>query len=230
MEIGSTQWEDLIIDGAIALGIEVNRQHARQFAIHGIELIKWNKKINLTTITDPQEIALKHFLDSIAPVRWIPPSSSLLDIGSGGGFPGIPLKVFIPSLSVTLIDGSRKKISFLKHIIRILQLEGIDARQIRAEQMVKDANFAPAFDVIVGRALSSLVSFVRMAVLLLAEEGLIIAFKGEVDQKEIDTLRSNMLDKIHSATFDQKQYSLALEIYKLPFIHSKRSMLILRKS
>lgn len=230
MEIGSTQWEDLIIEGAIALGIEVDRQHARQFAIHGIELIKWNKKINLTTITDPQEVALKHFLDSIAPVRWIPPSSSLLDIGSGGGFPGIPLKVFIPSLSVTLIDGSRRKISFLKHIIRTLQLEGIDARQIRAEQMVKDANFAPAFDVIVSRALSSLVSFVRMAALLLAEEGIMIAFKGEVDQKEIDALRSNMLDKIHCATFDHKQYSLALEIYKLPFIQSKRSMLILRKS
>lgn len=230
MEVGSTQWEDLIIDGAKELGIEVARQHARQFAIHGIELIKWNKKINLTTITDPQEIARKHFLDSIAPVRWIPPSSSLLDIGSGGGFPGIPLKVVIPSLSVTLIDGSRKKISFLKHIIRTLQLEGIDARQIRAEELVKDANFAPAFDVIIGRAISSLESFVRMASLLLAEEGIIIAFKGEVDQKEVDALRLNMLDKVDSVTFDQSQYSLALEIYKLPSIQSKRSMLILRKS
>jgi 16S rRNA (guanine527-N7)-methyltransferase len=131
---------------------------------------------------------------------------------------------------VTLIDGSRKKISFLKHIIRTLQLEGIDARQIRAEQMVKDANFRPAYDVIVGRALSSLVSFVRMATRLLAKEGLIIAFKGEVDQKEIDALRSSLSEKVHCATFDLKKYSLALEIYKLPFIESKRSMLILRKS
>ncbi|UCE51197.1 MAG: 16S rRNA (guanine(527)-N(7))-methyltransferase RsmG [Desulfobacterales bacterium] len=230
MEVGSTQWEDLIIDGAKELGIEVDRQHAHQFAIHGIELIKWNKKINLTTITDPQEVALKHFLDSIAPVRWIPPSSSLLDIGSGGGFPGIPLKVVIPSLSVTLIDGSRKKISFLKHIIRILRLKDIDARQIRAEELVKDANFAPVFDVIVGRAISSLESLVRMASLLLAEEGIIIAFKGDVDQKEVNALRLNTLDKVDSATFDHTQYSLALEIYKLPFIQSKRSMLILRQS
>jgi hypothetical protein len=73
-------------------------------------------------------------------------------------------------------------------------------------------------------------SFVRMASLLLAEEGIIIVFKGDVDQKELDALRLNMLDKVDSATIDQTQYSLALEIYKLPFIQSKRSMLILRKS
>jgi len=68
----------------------------RQFSLHARDLLKWNQKINLTAITDPDEIALKHFLDSLAPTRWIPPSATLLDIGSGGGFPGIPLKGINP--------------------------------------------------------------------------------------------------------------------------------------
>ena len=230
MEIGSPDWENLIIDGARAFQTRVDHQMARQFSLHARELIKWNRKINLTAITDPGEIALKHFLDSIAPARWIPPSSSLLDIGSGGGFPGIPLKVLIPSLSVTLIDGSRKKISFLKHSIRTLQLKNIDARQIRAEELTKDADVTARFDVIIGRALSSLAAFVRVALPLLADRGIIIALKGEMDQQKVAELQSTVFEKITPSTAEPYPYALTLENYHLPVIQSKRSMLIIRKT
>lgn len=230
MEIGSPDWENLIIDGARTFQTRVNHQMARQFSLHARELLKWNQKINLTAITAPGEIALKHFLDSIAPARWIPPSSSLLDIGSGGGFPGIPLKVLIPSLAVTLIDGSRKKISFLKHTIRTLQLENTDARQIRAEQLAKDANVALHFDVIISRALSSLAAFVRLALPLMADRGIIIALKGEMDQQEVDELQSTVFEKIPPSTGEPYAYTLTLENYRLPVIQLKRSMLIIRKT
>ena len=111
MQIGSTEWEDVIIKGAKIFDLQIGAKEAGQFSTHAGELIKWNSKINLTAITDPLEVAVKHFLDSLAPARIIPAGSSILDMGSGGGFPGIPLKVVLPSVSVSLVDSSRKKIS-----------------------------------------------------------------------------------------------------------------------
>ena len=104
----------------------------------------------------------------------------MLDIGSGGGFPGIPLKVLRPKLSVTLIDASRKKVSFLKHVIRTLKLDNIDAFHIRAEDLAAHPSYLNRFDVIISRALSSLEHFVRLAVPLLAKWGIIIAMRGKV--------------------------------------------------
>jgi 16S rRNA (guanine527-N7)-methyltransferase len=230
MEIGSPDWENLIIEGARAFQTRVDRYMARQFGLHARELIKWNQKINLTAITDPGEIALKHFLDSVAPARWIPPSSSLLDIGSGGGFPGIPLKVLIPSIAVTLIDGSRKKISFLKHSIRTLGLKNIDARQVRAEEMAEDADAASRFDVIISRALSSLAAFVKLALPLLADRGMIIALKGEIAQQNVAELQSTVLEKLPASTGEPAAFALTLENYHLPVVQLKRSMLIIRKT
>ena len=152
MQIGSKKWQNLIYEGAKNLDIQIDKRKIEKFAIHALELMKWNQKTNLTAITDPFEVAIKHFLDSIVPVKIIPSNASLLDIGSGGGFPGIPLKIILPSLSVTLIDASRKKVSFLKHIIRILELKNIDALHIRAEEFANEPGVAKKFDVIISRA------------------------------------------------------------------------------
>ena len=138
MEIGSKEWSRLIIEGAGAFGIDLKHHHTDQYAIHARDLVQWTKKINITSITDPFEIAVKHFLDSIAPAPLIPPGAALLDVGSGGGFPGIPLKVLIPSLTVTLVDASRKKVSFLKHVIRTLALDNINAIHYRAEDLAAE--------------------------------------------------------------------------------------------
>ena len=171
----------------------------RLFSTHAIELIKWTQKINITTITDPIEVASNHFLDSLVPAQFIPPEAAVLDIGSGGGFPGIPLKVLLPELSVTLIDASRKKVSFLKHVIRTLKLDNIEALHIRAEDLANHPSYINRFDVIISRALSSLDFFVRLALPLLADGGVIIALKGEVDQTELDDLHCNVLEKMNAA-------------------------------
>jgi len=111
---------------------------------------------------------------------------SLLDIGSGGGFPGIVLKILKPEISVTLIDSSRKKVNFLSHVIRLLELENITAHHFRAQDMDKTEKF----DVIICRALSSLKEFVSMALPLISQGGIIIAMKGNPDESEMDALRS----------------------------------------
>jgi len=229
MKIGSPQWAALIIEGANEFGLDLDQEQASQFAVHARELIKWNKKFNLTTITNPREVALKHYLDSLAPASWIPQFASLLDIGSGGGFPGIPLKIVHPSITLTLIDGSRKKINFLKHSIRMLDLEGCAACQKRAEELITNTESASGFDVIISRALASLESFVRMALPLLAKNGTIIALKGKGDQKEIDALASDVVNKIQPEAGDQTRYTLTQHSYDLPFIQAERSIIIIKK-
>ena len=183
MHIGSAEWEDIIISGAKLFDVQVGSEEAGQFSIHAGELIKWNSKINLTAITDPLEVAVKHFLDSLAPARIIPAGSSMLDIGSGGGFPGIPLKVILPSLSVTLLDSSRKKISFLKHVLRTLGLKGINACQARVENLSENKEL---FDVVICRAFSSLDKFIESALPVLAENGIMIALKGRLSNNDIE--------------------------------------------
>ncbi len=219
MEIGSREWQRFIIDGARKLGIELDERVSASFSIYASELLNWNRKINLTAVTDPREIAIKHFLDSLAPAGCIPDRGRLLDIGSGGGFPGIPLKIFKPSISALLIDGVRKKINFLKHVLRALGLENIEARQMRTETLLKDPEYATSFDIIISRALSDLLTFVKSALPLLAEHGTIIAMKGEIDTKELDAVRANALGD---------QYSLEIEKYRLPSIDSQRSLVILK--
>jgi 16S rRNA (guanine527-N7)-methyltransferase len=205
MKIGSKEWQRIIIDGARKLGIVIDECHTALFSTHAAELINWNRKINLTAITNPREIAIKHFLDSLAPAGCIPDGARLLDIGSGAGFAGIPLKILKPSISVLLIDAVLKKINFLKYVLRILGLENIEARQIRTENLLNGTGQAASFDVVISRAL--------------AKQGTIIAMKGKVDAKELDAVRAD-------APGDQ--YSLEVERYKLPSIQAPRSLVIIK--
>jgi 16S rRNA (guanine527-N7)-methyltransferase len=227
VKIGSSDWFKLIVNGAKQFGIQVDQSQLDQFAAHAIELVIWNQKINLTTITDPFEIAVKHVLDSLAPAGLVPPGAALLDIGSGGGFPGIPLKIFLPSLAVTLIDASRKKVNFLKHVIRTLKLEKIEARHIRAEDLARDPIQLNTHDVIISRAFSALARFVNLSKPLLNKTGIIIALKAEIDQSELDDLKCRRSDGLVIAQIDNDRYSLDLKNYVLPFVEAKRTIITL---
>ena len=228
MQIGSKKWKNLIDNGAKELDVKIDQVKKDQFVIHALELVKWNQKINLTAITDPFEIAVKHFLDSIAPAPVIPPDASLLDIGSGGGFPGIPLKVLMPSLSVTLIDASRKKVNFLKHVIRTLKLENIEALDVRAEDLARDRTFANNFDVIISRALSSMDTFVLMALPLLSKDGIIIVMKGKTSKEEIESEYSLIKKMSGISEGNENNITLNSIKYTLPYLHSERSVLIFK--
>lgn len=220
MRIGSRQWQNLIIEGAQKLGINADESTAALFAVHALELVEWNRKINLTSITLPRDIAVKHFVDSLAPAQFISKNARLLDIGSGGGFPGIPLKILKPSLSVLLIDGVRKKANFLRHVLRTLKLESIKVLQVRAENLVEDPAFLNSFDVVISRALSSLDVFVDLSMPLLAAHGIMIAMKGEVNPSELEKLQSSA---------PPNRYHIEVKNYRLPSMDAPRSMVIIRR-
>ena len=119
--------KNLLMEGASVFGIHLNEKHMEAFDLYLRELLKWNQKINLTAIRSEKGIVLKHFVDSLSAYPHLSKPSSLLDVGSGAGFPGIPLRMADPSLEVTLIDSVRKKVDFQRHLIRTLGLKGIEA-------------------------------------------------------------------------------------------------------
>lgn len=228
MEIGSKKWQNLIYEGAKDFDIQVEPEAIEKFTAHALELMKWNQKINLTAITAPLEVAVKHFLDSIIPAKIIPSGSSLLDIGSGAGFPGIPLKILMPSLSVTLIDASRKKVNFLKHVIRILELKNIEALHIRAEDFAKTPCAANKYGVIISRALSSMTAFALTSLRFIHKGGVIVAMKGKVSDRDMESLRLSIHKELGIQNGNTKIFSLSVDRYTLPYLNSDRSVVSLR--
>ena len=191
MEIGSLEWKAVIIDNARKLDIHVSEEQARLFAVHAREMVLWNRSINLTALTNPFEIAIKHYLDSIVAVPFIKPNATLLDVGSGGGFPGIPLKIMLPTIRMTLLEARRKRVSFLKHVVRSLDLANVHILHDRLERMSALLLSDGGFDVIVSRAFSSLELFASHALPLLNPGGCLVAYKGKQNDRlkaEIDGL------------------------------------------
>ncbi len=178
MQVGSDQWRDIICRESARFGMSLSNRQVDQMARHAAELLQWNRKINLTAITDPMEMAVKHCLDSIIPAVHIPSGGELLDMGTGGGFPGIPLKILRPDQPMTLVDTSRKKINFIKSVIRLLKLENISAIQMRFEQMANLQVYRKRFNVIVSRAFTDLKTLVQTGKPLLSDDGCIITYQG----------------------------------------------------
>jgi 16S rRNA (guanine527-N7)-methyltransferase len=227
MKLDSDKWKNIVVEGISAIDVDIDGKKTDLLSRYAIELLDWNQKINLTAIKDPEEIAEKHFIDSAIPLKFIPSGSRLLDIGSGGGFPGIVLKVINPSISVTLIDASLKKINFLKHIIRTLSLENVQALHLRGEDLEGKSDFSNSFDVITSRAFSSLDKFITMAFPLLSEKGMILAMKGKNISGEIKALNSLSL-KLHDKSVNCSDYfDMKVKEYTLPYSDAKRSIIIL---
>ena len=140
--------------------------------------------MNLTSIRDPLEIAVKHFLDSLAVAPYLSSGGSLLDVGSGAGFPSMVLKIHDPSLQVTSIDSSGKKLSFQRHLIRQLDLKGIDAVQAHLPNPGIVEKLGKSFDYVISRAFDSQGAFLRIARPFIKDTGIIIAMKGKMGFKE----------------------------------------------
>lgn len=145
------------IDGLRQLGIEPQESLLDAFLRYRKALLEWNARFNLTAIKDPEEILLKHFLDSLSLLAvYDPPTARLLDIGSGAGFPGLPLKIVRPAWRVTLLEATGKKTQFLRHVTEILDLAEVDIVHGRAEELARQHEYRAAFDIVTARAVSAL--------------------------------------------------------------------------
>jgi 16S rRNA (guanine527-N7)-methyltransferase len=179
-----------LIEGAGKLGIEFTTMQVKQFELYYQELIEWNKKINLTAITDYSSVQVKHFLDSLTITVALPgkeverPDFNIIDIGTGAGFPGMPLKILFPQPRLVLVEPTTKKTAFLQHIIHKLELENVEVVNSRAEKAAHLPLYREQFALVLSRAVALLPTLVELTLPFCQIGGRFIAQKkGEIDQE-----------------------------------------------
>jgi len=175
------------------LGVIQIKGRERMFEIYHELLLSWNEKMNLTAITAYNEVVEKHFLDSLAIVKAVDMrnSKTLIDIGSGAGFPGIPLKIAFPHLQIVLVDSLEKRISFLNEVINTLNLQDIISVNGRAEDLAKDERYREQFDLCVSRAVSNLSTLSEYCLPFVRIGGKFISYKGKQVDEEVDKGKSS---------------------------------------
>ena len=190
--------------------IHLNDFQKEQFDIYFQTLVEWNDKINLTAITEKNDVYLKHFYDSIAPILhgYIKNEPiKLLDIGAGAGFPSIPMKIIYPQLDITIIDSLNKRITFLKQLSEVLHLEGVHFFHGRAEDFGQDINFRAQFDIVTARAVARMQILSELTIPFLKLNGKLLALKAQaVDQELTDA--QNALKLLFSQVIENNHYQL----------------------
>ena len=169
------------------IGLTCNTNQATQLYKYYEMIVEWNQKINLTSITNFEEVVVKHFIDSISLGNTIDldNKSSLIDVGTGGGFPGIPLKIMYPHLEVCLLDSLNKRINFLNLVIESIGLNNIEAIHGRAEDIAKSEEYREKFDLCTSRAVANLSTLSEYCIPFVAINGLFISYKGNLEDNEI---------------------------------------------
>lgn len=175
-------------EDALQFGVELNEKQLSQFLRYYEMLIDWNEKINLTAITEFEEVLKKHFLDSISIGRLLiqDESVSILDIGTGAGFPGIPIKIAFPDTKVILLDSLNKRVIFLNEVIKELSLDNIMALHGRAEDFAKKEDMREQFDFCVSRAVANLSSLSEFCLPYVKVGGTFISYKSEKAKEELE--------------------------------------------
>lgn len=173
--------------------IYLDKMQMDQFLQYYELLIEWNSFMNLTAITEFSEVVKKHYVDSLSIVKAIPDLSekkySLIDIGTGAGFPGIPLKIIFPDLKITLLDSLNKRIVFLDKVISSLNLNGIEAIHGRAEDLAKPGGLRESYDICVSRAVANLATLSEYCIPFIKKKGYFIAYKSENSLEEFESAK-----------------------------------------
>jgi len=211
---------ELFIEETKKLGIVLTDQQLSQLEKFYELLISWNEKMNLTRITEKEEVYLKHFYDSLTLYKVIDLQKdlTLCDVGSGAGFPGIVLKIAFPQLKITLIDSLQKRVNYLNQIIKDLELKDIEAIHTRAEDYAK--NYREEYDIVTARAVANLRVLSELCIPMLKVNGYFIAMKSNIDEEKEES--KEILKKLDSNI----EY---IETFYLPIENSLRNIIKIRK-
>ena len=186
---------EVLIEGAARLGIDLAKEQVGRFRSYYEELIAWNENVNLTAVTGRVEVQERHFLDSLAvasalPATVIDGSDRLLDVGTGAGFPGLPLKIAHPRIDLTLLEATAKKTAFLNHVVDILGLEGVEVVTGRAEEEAHRTEMRERFGAVAARAVARLDVLAELCLPFCAVGGLMVAQKGPQVEEELRKSRN----------------------------------------
>lgn len=200
---------------------KINENQELKFKKYLNLLVEWNTKINLTSITEENDIILKHFIDSLTASEYIPDNSKIIDIGTGAGFPGIPLKIYNETYNITLLDSLNKRVNFLNTVIEELELKNISAIHGRAEEFGHNTLYREKYDIAISRAVSNLSTLVEYMLPFIKKGGLCICMKGPNIKEEIDNSK-NALKKLGGKI-------IKIEDFNLPNTDIKRNIIIIIK-
>lgn len=211
---------ELFIEETKKLGIILTKEKLDQLEKFYNLLTDWNSKMNLTRITEKEDVYLKHFYDSLTLVKVIDLTKNLTlcDVGSGAGFPGIVLKIVFPNLKITLIDSLQKRVNYLNEIIKELNLKEIEAIHTRAEDYAK--NHREEYDIVTARAVANLKNLSEICIPIVKENGYFISMKGNVEEELIE---ANPMIETLSSKIEQ------IEEFFLPIENSSRALIKIKK-
>ena len=208
-----------LLQNARQLGIELSEKQLVQFVAYKNELLQWNAKTNLISENSSCEIIPRHFLDSLSALQFIhKPTARIIDVGCGAGFPGIPLKIALPSLELYLLETNRKKVSFLKHVLRLLNLSDVVVFHDRTENILKTDLCKGKFDVLISRAAFKLSELLLQGEYFLNKGGKLIALKGP-----------NVDEELAQCSSDTDQYKISPFIQydiNFPFLEGQRKIIL----
>ncbi|MCK4241497.1 MAG: 16S rRNA (guanine(527)-N(7))-methyltransferase RsmG [Candidatus Atribacteria bacterium] len=218
--------ERILVDGAQKIGIKLNKNQIETFSLYLDLLIEWNQKINLTSLKTPQEIIIKHFLDSLTCIKAIDlysniDISSIVDIGTGAGFPGIPIKIVCPSIELFLLEARKKKSIFLEKLTKELNLKQVQILKGRAETFGRCTEHREKYDIAISRAVAPLNILSEYCLPLVRVRGLFIAQKGR-------TYKSETEKGIKAIQFLGGEL-IKVEKIQIPFINQNRYLLVINK-
>ena len=201
---------DIMTNAFTSEGFSLTEQQLQQFVIYYDTLITWNQKMNLTAIEEPVEVAYKHFVDSACLLRVVPDlkQKSMIDVGTGAGFPGVPLKIMEPALDLTLFDSLNKRIIFLQELCQKLQLKDVKAVHGRAEEFGIKPEYRQQYDMATARAVARMPVLLEICLPFVKKGGIFIALKGPELENEIKE-SSNALKELGGKLVDVQQFTLA---------------------
>ncbi len=197
-----------LYNSAVSAGFTLCEQQLKQFETYANLLDEWNNKINLTAITEPHEVALKHFVDSLYGIKFISSAKSIIDVGTGAGFPGLPIKIAVPEISLTLLDSLNKRLTFLTEVKKQLNLTDVTCIHSRAEDGgAKNSKLREYFDVAVSRAVANLSVLAEYCLPYVKPGGVFLAYKGGEIEEELSQA-SNAIEILGGEITEVFKYTL----------------------
>ncbi|MBQ1918958.1 MAG: 16S rRNA (guanine(527)-N(7))-methyltransferase RsmG [Schwartzia sp.] len=214
---------EILKKAAEEYGISLSETQLQQFDRYQELLVEWNQKMNLTALTEPKDVAIKHMIDSVSVYdeKWFSEGMSVIDVGTGAGFPGLPLKILCPSLKVTLLDSLNKRVKFLETVVSELGLSDIVCVHARAEEAARQKQYREKFDAVVSRAVARLPILAEYDLPFVRVGGFFAAMKGAKYEEEAEEAKKAV--KLLGGG------EPVLREIKLPGLEDKRGIIYIRK-
>lgn len=215
------KFKDKLKENADFIGVSLNEENLDKLYKYKNLVLEWNEKINLTAITDDSEFAVKHFIDSLTINKYIEPNKTIIDIGTGAGFPGIPLKILNKENKIVLFDSLNKRLKVLEDIIDKIELKNIETLHGRAEEIFKNRQYREKYDIAVSRAVAALNVLAELMLPAVKIGGICICMKGNNAEEEINEAKK--------AIKELGGEIIKVEKIMLPELNLERNIVILKK-